>query len=300
MDQYKPITAGKIAFRDWETAYEVYGVLPAPPGTVPLLCLHGGPGLPGRYLLPLSSLAESHGLTVILYDQIGCGNSSHLPEKGADFWTVQLFLDEFQNLLDKLEIKEYDILGTSWGAMLGAEHALLQPPGLRKLILSNALASMKMWEDSALALVKTMPKDVRDAIEKYEKEGDYDAPEYQAASRAFYKVYVCRMDPWPVEVIEAFTLMQEDPTVYSIMIGASEFSIFGTLKSWDIMARLGEITKPTLVLNGKYDIASDEVVKPLVEGIKGAKWVRFEHSAHGPVVEEREKYAQVVGDFLIH
>ncbi|KZT61046.1 proline iminopeptidase [Calocera cornea HHB12733] len=298
MDQYRPTARGKVAFGEWETAYEIFGTLPAPSGEVPLIGLHGGPGIPGRYLLPLSSLVESHGIPLILYDQIGCGNSTHLREKGGDFWTVELFLKELENLLEKLGIKEYDLLGHSWGAMLAAEHALLHPPGLRKIVLSDGLASMKMWEDNANALVKTLPQDAQDAIEKYERLGDYDAPEYKAATEVFYNTFVCRMKPWPVELLESFRLFEQDTTVYLIMLGASEFSIFGTLKSWDIVSRLSEITAPTLVINSKYDEASDVVVQPFADAIKGSKWVKFEESAHMPMLEEREKYVKVVGEWL--
>jgi len=49
------------------------------------------------------------------YDQVGGGRSTLLPEKGADFWTVQLFLDELDNLLEVLGIAgRYNLLGQSW------------------------------------------------------------------------------------------------------------------------------------------------------------------------------------------
>jgi len=301
MDQYKPTTKGKLAFREWETTYEIYGTLPAAEDRVPLVVLHGGPGVPGRYLLPLSTLAETQNIPVIFYDQIGCGESTHLKEKGGDFWTVQLFLDELQNVLDKLGVSgRYDLLGHSWGAMLAAEHALLRPKGLRKLVLSNGLASMKMWEDNANSLVRQLPQTVQDAIAKYEKAGDYGNPEYKAAGEVFYKTFVCRMDPWPLEMLKSFELMEQDPTVYSVMLGPSEFSITGTLRTWNIVHRLPELDGiPTLVVNGKYDEASDPVVKPFVDGIKGARWIQFKESSHMAVLEEREKYVKTIGDWSI-
>ena len=62
------------------------------------------------------------GRAVIHYDQIGNGRSTHLPDRGADFWTVDLFLDELDNLLAHLGIADrYHLLGQSWGGMLGAE-----------------------------------------------------------------------------------------------------------------------------------------------------------------------------------
>jgi L-proline amide hydrolase len=81
-----------------------------------------------------------------MYDQLGCGRSTHLPEKKGDgnFWTIGLFLSELDNLLSHLRIQDdYDILGQSWGGVLGNEHAVRQPKGLKKLILANTPASSK-------------------------------------------------------------------------------------------------------------------------------------------------------------
>src|SRR5689334_13213374 len=41
----------------------------------PLLVVHGGPGIPSRYLAPLSQLADQR--PVIFYDQLGAGRSDH-------------------------------------------------------------------------------------------------------------------------------------------------------------------------------------------------------------------------------
>lgn len=80
-----------------------------------------------------------------MYDQLGCGRSTHLREKMGDesFWTIDLFLSELDNLLAHLKIEEYDLLGQSWGGILANEHAAHQPKGLKKLILANTPASSK-------------------------------------------------------------------------------------------------------------------------------------------------------------
>ena len=62
--------------------------------------------------------------------------------------------------------------------------------------------------------------------------------------------------------------------------------------------KLGEINVPTLVINGARDFAQDWIVAPFVEKITGAKWVKFEHSSHTPFWEERDKFDQVVAEYL--
>jgi proline-specific peptidase len=113
--------------------YTIFGDLKS--SVRPLICLHGGPGAPHNYLLPIRNLVTTHKIPVIMYDQLGCGNSTHLPEKNGDgkFWTVDLFLSELDNLLSHLGIQDdYDLLGQSWGGMLGASHVIRQPKGLKK------------------------------------------------------------------------------------------------------------------------------------------------------------------------
>ena len=132
---------GFADFQGSQTWYRVDGRLRQDNGPAPLVVLHGGPGATHDYLTPLAGLAES-GRAVVLYDQLGNGNSTHFPERGADFWTVDLFVRELANLLDHLGIADrYHVLGQSWGGFLAQEHALTRPRGLRSLVLSNTAAS---------------------------------------------------------------------------------------------------------------------------------------------------------------
>ncbi len=90
---------GRAPFGPYETWYRITGDLNS--GKTPIFLLHGGPGVAHNYIDSYKLLARD-GRPVIHYDQIGCGNSTHLPEKGGDFWTPQLFVDELENLIDHL------------------------------------------------------------------------------------------------------------------------------------------------------------------------------------------------------
>ena len=62
--------------------------------------------------------------------------------------------------------------------------------------------------------------------------------------------------------------------------------------------RMHLVEVPTLVINGRYDIAQDWVVRPYAEKIPGAKWIVFEESSHTPMWEEREGFMKAVAEFL--
>jgi len=53
---------------------------------LPVVVLHGGPGIPHDYLLPLSGLAAG-GREVFFYDQLGSGNSDSPQED--EFYSVE-------------------------------------------------------------------------------------------------------------------------------------------------------------------------------------------------------------------
>ena len=290
------VREGHAPFREYRTWYRVTGDLAG--GKPPLLVLHGGPGCTHDYVDSIKGVA-GNGRAVVHYDQIGNGRSTHLRDKGPEFWQPPLFLEELDNLLRHLGVAgAYHILGQSWGGMLAAEHAVLRPKGLKALVISDSPASMETWVAEANKLRDALPADVQATLLRHEKAGTTSSPEYIKATRVFYDRHVCRVNPWPPEVARTFAALEEDPTVYLTMNGPSEFHTIGTLKHWTIVDRLHLIQAPTLLISGKYDEATPACVQPFADHIKNVRWTTFENSSHMPHVEETERYLKVVGEFL--
>jgi L-proline amide hydrolase len=289
-------TEGTVPFEGGETWYRITGTL-EPEGPTPLVLLHGGPGATHDYLLSMTDLAAG-GRAVIHYDQLGNGKSTHYPERGADFWTVELFVREVHNLVDALGIQEaHHVLGQSWGGFLAQEYALTQPAGLRSLVLADTAASFPDFVSEANRLRAELPPEVEATLRRHEEAGTTDDPEYMEACLVFYGRHVCRVE-WPPEVAASFDWIERDPTVYHTMNGPSEFHVVGSIKDWHVKDRLGEIRVPTLLVSGRYDEATPALQQVLHDGIEGSEWVVFEESSHMPHVEERAEYMRVVGDWL--
>ncbi|WP_447002575.1 proline iminopeptidase-family hydrolase [Saccharothrix isguenensis] len=287
---------GKIAFGEHKTWYRVTGDLKA--GRPPVVVVHGGPGSTHDYLLRLAELAE-HGWPVVHYDQLGNGGSTHLPDRGADFWTVDLFLAELDNLLRQLGIAdEYVLFGQSWGGLLVAEHAATRPAGLRGLVIANAPASYPLWLAEMEVLRRALPPGVDEVLRAHEAAGTTDSEQYHEAMKVFYERHVCRLKPWPRDYQASFYEIYNDPTVYSTMNGPSEFFVNGTLKDWGVVDSLPKIAVPTLVLSGRHDEATPTTVRPYAELIPDARWEVFEESSHLPHLEEPERFTAVVLDYL--
>ena len=286
---------------DWEagwTWYRVEGSLDGG-GKAPVVVLHGGPGAAHDYLESVAEHAARARRPCVLYDQIGCGRSQHLPDAPAEFWTVELFRRELDALLEHLQIADrYHVLGQSWGGMLGMEHALEGPRDLCSLVVADSPASIELWVAEANRLRRLLPADVQETLTHHEAAETTDREEYERAMMVFYERHVCRTLPFPDSLQRSFAQMNEDPTVYRTMNGPSEFHVIGKLRSWDITPRLGDVRVPVLVISGEHDEATPAVVRPLVEALRDARWELIADASHTPHLEQPARFFAFVEEFL--
>ncbi|NWD82374.1 proline iminopeptidase-family hydrolase [Pseudomonas reactans] len=289
------VREGYADFRGHRTWFRVTGDLDS--GRPPLIVAHGGPGCTHDYVDSFKDLAAT-GRAVVHYDQIGNGRSTHLPDAPSEYWAVDLFLAELNNLIAHLGIRDYALLGQSWGGILGAEHAVRQPAGLKALIIANSPASMALWSEAANELRQALPAEVQATLLQHERAGTTDSAEYRAASDVFYARHVCRVQPMPAEVARTFAAIDADPTVYHAMNGPTEFHVIGSMRDWTIIDRLSRIQVPTLLISGRYDEATPATVQPFADGIADVQWQIFEQSSHMPHVEERDACMACVARFL--
>ena len=258
----------------------------------PLLLLHGGPGFPSYYLNPLAKLSDER--PVIFYDQLGAGRSDKPDD--VSLWRTERFVDELHKLRSALGLKEVHILGHSWGSMLAAEYMLTKPQGVRSLVLASPALSTSRWTSDAKELLKTLPEEMQAAIVRHEAAGTFDSKEYQDAVSEYYKRYVCRLTPWPDDVVKASTEM--NMSMYMTMWGPSEFTATGTLKSFERAESLKGLSLPVLFTAGRYDEATPASTEYYRSLVPGARIKILENSAHLTMQDEPDAYVQVIREFL--
>jgi L-proline amide hydrolase len=268
-----PVSDGYIDYRGYRTWYRVIGDQAS--GAVPLLALHGGPGSTHHYFGPLERAASER--PVVVYDQIGCGEE-------VDAVRLQLGLERIH------------LLGTSWGGMLALEHVLAGAEGIVSLILSSTLANVEQWAAEQLVLKNALPLHIVEVLDRHERAGTYDAPEYGQAMEAYFDRHFYR-GPKPRSELELMNA-EKAPDVYRAMQGPNEWTVTGALRGWDVRDRLGEIALPTLVVRGRHDMCTDAVAATLTEGIRNAREIVLEESSHTPVLEETERYLDSIGAFM--
>ena len=262
------------------------------PGT-PLLVLHGGPGAPHDYLETLEALADER--PVIFYDQLGCGHSGRPADTAL--YTVSRFVDEVEQVCFALQLRDFHLLGQSWGGMLALEFVLRkQPPGLRSIILSAPLISTKRWISDQEMWISKLPEQIREIIKKHELDKDFESPAYQEAMMHFYQKHLCRLDPWPECLTRTMEKMGVD--VYNFMWGPSEFTMTGTLADADLSGRLSEISVPVLLTCGEFDEATPDAIMEFHKMFPNSDYAIIPDASHSHHLEKPEEYVVVVRSFL--
>jgi L-proline amide hydrolase len=280
---------GFADFRGYRTWYRIAGDRSS--GAIPLLALHGGPGSTHNYFAPLERLGTER--PIVLYDQVGCGSS----DRPTDIdWSIAVFREEVDAVREQLGLSQIHLLGTSWGGMLALEHVLSGARGILSLVLSSTLANVDQWAEEQLKLRARLPSEVIEVLERHEQAGTYDDPEYERAMDVYFDRHFYR-GPKPRAELERMAA-ERATDVYRAMQGPNEWTVTGAIKGWDVRDRLGEIDLPTLVVRGRYDMCTEPIAAELVNGIRGAREVVLQNSSHTPVLEETDRYLEIVGGFL--
>lgn len=112
------------------------------------------------------------------------------------------------------------------------------------------------------------------------------------------KKHVCRLEVWPDCLNRSLAKCGTDDFVMRTMLGPSVLQIDGTLRDWEILARLHEIDLPALVTCGRYDESTPRIAQQIADGIPHAELRIFEHSSHVAHIEQPADFLTALGGFL--
>src|SRR4051812_6089043 len=155
---------GHLERNGHKTWYRIVGDLDPDALHAPVVICHGGPGATHDYVEPIAELRRS-GRACVLYDQLGNGNSDHLPDADPSFWTTQLFKDELAALVDHLGIGgRSPVIGQPGGGMLAMAPALAHPPGLLSVVAADSPADADAFARGAVSLLDELDPETKAAI----------------------------------------------------------------------------------------------------------------------------------------
>jgi proline iminopeptidase len=264
----------------------------------PLILIHGGPGFPSDYLEPFAALGDER--LVYVWDQLDSGRSDR-PNNTA-LWTLERFVQEFDDVRTAVVPGRVHVLGHSWGSMLAMEWLVTKrPANVASVIFAGECLSVPRYIEDANALIKTVTPESQAAIAEADRTGNYNTPEYQASfERDWAPRYLTRTaTPTNNDFLRrSFAGMGAE--VYGYMWGPSEFKCTGVLKSFDRTKDLPALRLPVLFHSGEFDECRPETAREHAAMTPGAEFTVIPGAAHLTMLDAPSASNDAVRKFLAH
>jgi pimeloyl-ACP methyl ester carboxylesterase len=282
-----------------------------------LIFLHGGPGVP--FLGMPSSRTEDAELikhfTVVHWDQRGAGKS-YSKDTPVESMTFDRLVEDCNELIDyvrdRFNARKVFIVAHSGGTIIGIKTAYKYPEkihayvGVAQIIndLEHQKISYRFIVDEAkktgnvriVKAIEAIGPPPFDSLDKFNKKDGY-------VSR-FGGIYHGK-DSIPMWVLGLSFLTSPE---YSLFEGFETFSMRGfdftmnamyeEYKSINLSEEIGSMKVPVFFFEGKFDWAIPlEPVKIFFDSLEvenGKHFIVFEYSGHFPMVEEKEKYEELL------
>lgn len=260
----------------------------------PVIMIHGGPGSTHNYFELLDPLADQ-GRDIIMYDQIGCGNS-YIDGK-PELWKAETWMDELDALICHLHLQDVYLLGQSWGGMLVIQYMIeRKPQHVKGIILSSTLSSASLWSHEQHRRISFMSQQDQEAIRKAEQTGNWNTEEAILANTHFMERHCAKITDSDPECLTRPKRSGTESYLYGW--GPNEYTPQGTLKDFECTDRLHEIAVPALVISGTNDLCSPLVAKTMHDHLADSTWELFDGCRHMCFAEDTEHYLNVVNTFL--
>jgi proline iminopeptidase len=256
-------------------------------GAPPLLLVNGGLLHDHSLLWPsLSPLAGAR--QVVLYDQRGRG-ATQAPANPS-LARIEDDADDVGALRRALGIRQWDVLGHSWGggiAMLGVARDL---PGTRRLVTVDAVGPTDAWMAPlhAEALARLEGED-RATVERLAGAGlhDPDPAIHGAHAAAMYRAWFADRE-----------LADHLAAPPASSVTGSAIAARLRREGYDWRDALRALSVPTLVLHGERDALPRAVASELAGLLPRARAELLAEAGHMPFWEAPRRFFALVHDFL--
>lgn len=270
-------------------------------GDIHLLALHGGPGGNHEYWEDAAEQLAKQGLNVqvTMYDQLGSLYSDQPdysdPAIAKKYLTYDYFLDEVDEVREKLGLDNFYLIGQSWGGLLIQEYAVKYGQHLKGAIISSMVDEIDDYVKHINALrEKTLSPEAVAFMKQCEANNDYSNPKYQEYVQVMNENYIDRRQPSKLEHLKDLG----GDAVYNVFQGDNEFVITGKLKDWHFRDQLKNIKVPTLITYGDHESMPVPTGKKMAELIPNAKFVTTPGGGHHHMVDNPDVYYKHLADFI--
>lgn len=268
-------------------------------GDIKLLCLHGGPGGTHEYWENFGDELADLGVQVSMYDQLGSFYSDQPdysdPQIAAKYLTYDYFLEEVEEVRQKLGLDNFYLIGQSWGGLLVQMYAVKYGQHLKGAIISSMVDEIDEYVTSVnQCRLQTLGADKVRYMQKIEQENRLDDPTYQSYVDILNAEYVDRKQPEAIRHL--VSTMATD--VYNVFQGDNEFVITGKLKDWHFRQHLHEIKVPTLLTFGEHETMPLSTAKIMQQEIPHARLETTPNGGHHHMIDNAPVYFAHLKKFI--
>jgi proline-specific peptidase len=250
---------------------------------VPLIVLHGGPGLDHTHLRPwLDPLGDDRRLVYV--DERGQGRSERVDPATL---SLDVFARDVDLLSEALGLERFALLGHSFGAIITTWHAINLGTA-DAYVISGGGDSSENLDADVEASFEAMGEAGKPIAESWEWEKTVETPE-ECAELMRIQMPFHFHGPSPPD-FAAETVYDPDVLRYFANAGYGDF---------DYTEDLGRVAKPTLVAVGAHDrCTTPRAARVLHEGIPGSELVVLDGAGHMSMIEAQDAYLRAVKGFL--
>lgn len=240
-----------------------------PGGSKTIVFLHGWP-LSHRQFEYQFDVLPAMGYRCIGIDWRGFGKS----DKPISGYSYDRLADDIRSVVDALQLKNFTLAGHSTGGAIAIRYiARHNGYGVSKLVLVDAAAPIGFTAETANRLLNQAlndrPKMMREVTDTF-----------------FFQYITSPFSEWFFQLgLQA--------------AGWSTAAIIMTLRDEKLYADLQKILVPTLIVHGVHDkVIPFAQAQELNQKIRNSQLVPFHYSGHGPFWEERDKFNQLLRQFI--
>lgn len=289
-DMTLPIPAPRAEGHTTSTEVPLYWRADGPPDAPPLVLLHGGPGAHHDYLYPqMLALADRH--RVITYDQRG-GGRSMVDSQAPITWRTHVA--DLAAVLREFDLQAPDVVGYSWGALLGMLYAGEQlsnvtDVAIGRLVLISPAPITRAWRDQFEAeLLRRQRGEVIQAMRHELTASGLRETDMAAYRQRSFELSVAGYfaDPRRAESLTSFRVT-----------GRVQQSVWESLGDFDLRGTLRAVRLPVLVVHGRNDPIPVESAVAAAEALD-AELVLLDDCGHVPYVEQPSSLFSAMRRFL--
>jgi len=219
----------------------------------------------------------SQNFRMVTVDMRGSGES----DKPADNYTLDLYVDDLNSIIEELQEKNIVLVGESMGASVAIKYVTTYPGKVSKLVLMCGTPKIISTDDFPHGLSLEIQHRWQTSLQE----------SYSRGVRAFMEVAFPEPGTGYLKDL-GFKLCQKAPEEIAM-------NAVNNFYKEDLRPLLGKINIPTLILHGENDMVCPlEGGKYMHEKIPGSKMYIFKGKGHCPSITAADKFNKILKEFI--